>query len=271
MASSDTPRPAFGALLRDARKRRGVSQLAFATEAGVSTRHLSFLETGRATPSRDMVLRLADALDLPLRERNVWLQGAGFAAAYSETSLDDPALATLRRVLHAVIDRHDPYPALLIDRAWNVLYANTAIGRVFARFASAAPVWSAQPLNLVHLTLHPDGLRPWFLNWDEVAAYTVVRLAREAALSDDEGLHALLAAARAHPDVPGHPSATVPDAPVLPLHLKRDDLELRLFTTVTTVGSPGDITLEDLRIEAFVPADDSSDAALRALVAQDHD
>ena len=155
----------------------------------------------------------------------------------------------------------------MIDRRWNVLHANAALGRTFARFVGPDPVWTAQPLNLVHLTLHPAGLRPWLLNWSEVAAYTLLRLSREVAVApDSEGLAALLAEARSYPDLPpARPS--VPEGPVLPLHLKRDDLELRLFSTVTTVGSPGDITLEDLRIEAYVPADDASDEALRALAA----
>ncbi|MEM7409135.1 MAG: helix-turn-helix transcriptional regulator [Myxococcota bacterium] len=265
MAGRRTTESGFGALLRDARKARGVSQLTLALDADVSARHLSFLETGRAEPSREMVLRLAEALDLPLRERNLWLTGAGFASIYTETSLDAPEMATLRRVLFGMIDRYDPYPALLIDRGWNVVHANAALGRTFARFVGTDPVWTAQPLNLVHLTLHPGGLRPWLVNWDDVAAYTLLRLSREAALaSESDELAALLEAARGYPDLPPA-RPTVPEGPVLPLHLKRDDLELRLFSTVTTVGSPGDITLEDLRIEAFVPADDASEAALHAL------
>lgn len=269
MARRATP---FGTLLRESRRRRGLSQLALATETGVSTRHLSFLETGRAMPSRDMVLRLAEALDLPLRERNVWLTGAGFASLFGETPLDAPELATLRRVLWGVIDRYDPCPALLIDRAWNVLHTNAAVTRSFGRFAGPAPVWSAQPLNLVDLTLDPGGLRPWLVNWEEVAAYSLGRLRREAALCpEDLALARLVEAAAEQPDLPDPPQPFQPEGPVLPLHLKRDGLELRLFSTVTTVGSPGDVTLEDLRIEAFVPADDASEAALLALAREEEE
>lgn len=263
--SGAAPR-AFQAILREARRRRGVSQLDLALESGVSTRHLSFLETGRAAPSRAMVLRLAAALDLPLRERNVWLASAGFASLYTETALDAPELATLRRVLWALIDRYHPYPAMLVDRAWNVRHANAALLSSLGRFAGSAPVWRAQPLNLVHLTLDPEGLRPWLVNWEDVAAYTLARLRRELALHPEDRVVAdLLDAARVHPDLPEGSRAFLPDGPVLPLHLKRDALELRLFSAVTTVGSPGDVTLEDLRIETLIPADDASEAALVAL------
>ena len=259
----------FGERLRDWRRQLGLSQMKLALESGVSTRHLSFLETGRAQPSEEMVLRLCETMDLPLRERNVLLAAAGFGSLYRETALEAPEMQTLCRILTTLVERHDPYPAFLLDHCWNVLFANTAVSRCFAPFARDAPVWRAEPLNLLRLTLDPEGLRPSLLNWDVVASEAFARVRREEAFSRSEsGLRALVREFESDPDVNQRPAGRsrefVPEV-VLPLHLKSKDLELRLFSTVTTVGVPGDITLEGLRIEAFVPVDDASDDALRRL------
>lgn len=259
----------FGRRLRSWRSQCGLSQMALALESGVSARHLSFLETGRARPSQKMVVRLSQALELPPREQNTLLAAAGFSGIFRETSLEAAEMQTLQRILWTLVERQDPYPAFLLDHCWNVLFANRAVANCLAPFAQDAPVWRERPLNLLRLTLHPDGLRRSLVNWEDVAADALGRARREEAFSDANGdLYALirefdddtelsrLAANRAQPsrsDV------------VLPLHLKTDHLELRLFSTVTTVGSPGELTVEGLRIETFVPVDDATEEALRSL------
>lgn len=258
----------FGRLLRDWRARRGLSQLRLATEAGVSSRHLSFVETGRSQPSREMVLRLAEALDVPLRERNALLGAAGFAAVYRETAIGAPELATVERMLDFLLERQEPFPAFLLDHCARVLRANRAGIPVFAPFAGDAPVWRETPLNLVKLTLDPGGLRPYIVNWEEVASALLGRIARDAALaSTDDELPALLDELRALPGLPESvrvPDLTRPSPPVLAVHMKRDDHELRLFTMLTTLGTPQDLTLQSLHIESFMPADPATEARLRA-------
>lgn len=262
-------RPPFARLLRQWRRLRGQSQLVLATESGVSTRHLSFLETGRSTPSREMVLRLAAALDVPLRERNTLLTAAGFASVYQETALDAPQMSMLRRMLDFLLEQHAPFPAVLVDRSWNLLGMNAATPRVLGRFSGSGTAFAAQPLNVLRLTLHPDALQPFVVNFDEVATELLTGLHRRAAGDGDDPELAALLAELTH--LPGIPQAgVVPDLsrapnPVLPLHLKRDDLELRLFVAVTQIASPQDVTLEGLRIESFMPADPESEAAIRRL------
>lgn len=269
MADAPTPASAFGRLLRRWRRLRGASQLRLATEAGVSTRHLSFVETGRARPSRAMILRLAEALDVPLRERNALLAAAGFAPLYRESALEALEAEPVGRVLAFLLERMEPFPAFLVDRCWRLLRANRAAGAVFARFAGSAPVWREQPPNLLRLTLHPEGLRPYVENFDEVAAWLLARLEHEAAFA---GFDAELAELRAELQaLPGLPeagavaAAEAPARPVLPLQLKSGSLELRLFSAITTVGTPQDVTLQELRIESFMPADAGSEARLREL------
>jgi transcriptional regulator with XRE-family HTH domain len=266
--SQRDPSP-FGRLLRQWRAQRGMSQLGLATEAGVSTRHLSFVETGRSHPSREMVLRLAETLDVPLRERNALLAAAGFASLYRETALEAPELEPLRRMLDFLLERHEPFPAFLLDRCWNAVRANGAAARGFGVFAGPGPVWADQPLNLLRVTLHPEGLRPFIVNFDEVAGTLLAHLERSLALfPGDEELGALRDEMHALPDLPAHvlvPNLEAAPQPVLPLHLKRDGLEVRLFSAITTLGTPQDITLQELRIESFMPADPTTEAALRAI------
>ena len=268
VAVREAPSP-FGERLRAWRKRLGFSQMKLALESGVSARHLCFLENGRSRPSQEMVVRLCQAMDLPLRETNTLLAAAGFASLYAETPLDAPEMEGLRRILWKLIEQYDPYPAFLMDRSWNVLLANAASAPCFAPFVNDAEIWRAQPLNLLRITLHPDGLRRHLLNWEDVASEALSRVQREEAYDpSDEQFAALVREVESYPDLPD-PHATRARSvagPVLPLHFKTGDLELRMFSTITTVGAPGDITLQGLRIEGFVPADDGSDAVLRDLV-----
>jgi transcriptional regulator with XRE-family HTH domain len=254
----------FGTLLRSWRQARHFSQLDLAGEAEVSARHISFLETGRAQPSRDMVMRLADVLDVPLRERNALLQAAGFAAGYRQTELSAPELAAVRRSLEFLLERHAPYPAVLVDRHWNLRLANRPAMVLLPRFVDAAAL--QPPINVVRLLFRADGFRPHVVNWDEVAASLVDRLHREATLAaTDPEARALLDEALAT-GAKADPRAA-PAQPIIPIHLRRGDLELRIFSAITTLGTPADVTLQELRLETFFPADEASDAALRKLVA----
>ncbi|MFI5318577.1 MAG: helix-turn-helix domain-containing protein [Myxococcota bacterium] len=265
MASDLTLSP-FGRVLRRWRGVRGMSQLDLATAAATSTRHLSFLETGRAQPSREMVLRLARALDVPLRERNALLGAAGFAALYRESALEAPALSALVRMIDFTLARFEPFPAFLIDRCFRVRRANAAAARALGGFAGAAPVWREQPPNLLRLTLHPDGLQPHIVNFREVAGMMLARLERAVATSGgDAELSALERELRALPGSPDASALPVTIDPVMPLHLKRGALEVRLFTMLSQLGAAQDVTADELHIETLMPADAASEAALREL------
>lgn len=260
----------FGALLRDWRRLRGTSQLGLANEAGTSTRHLSFLETGRASPSREMVLRLANALDVPLRERNALLVAAGFAPVYRETDLDAPDMGPLRRMLRFLLAAHEPFPAVLIDHCGGVIEPNAACARMLARLLPPPTAASAaERPNLHRLTFAEDGLRHVLVNWEEVAATLLSRLQREALTSPaGDPLRSLVEELLALPCVPESwrfPDLRQAPALVLPLHLKNADFELRLFSTLTTVGTPLDVTAQELRIESFLPADPATEQTLRAM------
>jgi transcriptional regulator with XRE-family HTH domain len=269
----EAPPSPFGRLLREWRARRGMSQLRLATEAGVSPRHLSFVETGRSQPSREMVLRLAETLDVPLRERNALLGAAGFAAAFRESTLGAPEIAPIERMLAFLLERYEPFPAYLLDRTTRVLRTNRAGLATFTPFATDAPVWRETPLNLMRLTLAPDGLRPAIVNWEEVASALLVRIAREAALAPaDRAFAAFVDELRSLPDLPESvrvPDLTRPSPPILAVHLKRDDVELRFFTMMTTLGTPQDVTLQDLHIESFMPADGATESRMRAIAEAD--
>lgn len=259
----------FGRLLREWRLRSGASQLRLATEAGVSPRHLSFVETGRSQPSRAMVLRLAEALDVPLRERNDLLTAAGYAAIYRERAIGHDELAPVERMIGFLLERCEPFPAYLLDRRMRILRANRAAHAVLAPFVREHPIWREEPRNLLRLTLHPEGIRSAIVNFEEVACSLLVRLARSAAQTpSDPDLEALLAELRALPGLPdsARPSdATRPAPPILAMHMKTGDLELRFFSMLTTLGTPQDVTLQDLHIETLMPADEASEALMRAL------
>ncbi|ABC80125.1 helix-turn-helix domain-containing protein [Anaeromyxobacter dehalogenans] len=250
-----------GPLLRAWRTARGKSQLALALEAGVSSRHLSYLENGRSTPSREMVLDLAEVLGVPLRERNALLQAAGYAAVFRETPLDAPDLAEVRRALLHVLEASEPNPALLVNRRYDVLLANGAAVQLISHFA---PAWRGRN-NVALMLVSPDGLRPSVENWAEVAGHVLHRMRDELSAMaardpDDERL--LRVALEAEPELRAAPGASPGPAILVPIRLRRGDLSLDLFTTITTVGTPLDITLQELRIETLFPASAAAREAL---------
>jgi transcriptional regulator with XRE-family HTH domain len=249
-----------GALLREWRSRRRLSQLELALEADVSTRHLSFVETGRAQPSRDMVVRLAERLEVPLRERNHLLLVAGYAPAYPETGLEDDAI---RAAVRQVLAGHEPHPAIVVDRHWEMLEANAAVGVLLE---GVAPDQLAPPVNALRLALHPDGLAPKILNLGEWRAHLLGRLRRQVAATHDPQLASLLVELREYPCDDPEPDVELPGPGeiVVPLRVRHGDGELRLMSIVSTFGTPLDVTVQELSIEAFFPADAETAAALRA-------
>jgi transcriptional regulator with XRE-family HTH domain len=258
----------FGESLRLWRTTRRMSQLALAAEAHVSQRHLSFLETGRARPSREMVTHLAATLDLPLRARNDMLLSAGFAPAFPETALDEPAMDQVRHVLEFLLEAHEPFPAIVIDRRWNSVMANDAAGRFLAGFTDMEAAAAVGP-NLARLAFHPAGLRSTIVNWDEAAAMVLQRLEREVAdRAGDRELADLLDEILAYPGV-GELRRS-PELPaggdlLVPVHYRTGTNDVRMFSTIATIGAAYDVTLEELRLETFFPADPKSEAVLRAL------
>ncbi len=245
------------------RSKRRVSQLDLASQAGVSPRHLSFVETGRSKPSREMVLHLAEHLDVPLRDRNAMLTAAGFAPVYRESALDAPELASAHQAIEVILANHEPCPAFVIDGAWNLLEANAGIA---AFLDLIEPELLEPPLNVIRASLHPRGLSRYIVNFDEYAAHVIERLNRQLATTADPALDALLAEVTAYPDVARAVSGVVlpPPAAVLPMHFRLDDgTELRFFSTMTVFGSPLDVTIAELAIESFFPADEATAARFR--------
>ena len=257
----------IGDHLRTWRQRRRMSQLDLACEADISTKHLSFLETGRAAPSRDMVLHLAERLEIPLRERNVLLLAAGYAPVYPERPLGDPALRAARQAVDLVLAGHEPYPALAVDRHWTLIAANAALPRLLAGVGAAL---LAPPVNVLRLSLHPAGLAPRIVNLAEWRAHVLERLRRQIDISGDATLVALLneigdypapkgagtrlsGTERAHADV------------AVPFKLETERGVLAFFSTTTIFGTPVDVTLSELAIEAFFPADPATADALRTM------
>ena len=257
-AGLDAPTAPFGALMRLWRKRRRVSQLDLAIAADVSSRHLSFIETGRAIPSRTMVLRLATALEVPLRERNQLLIAAGLAPEYVERSLDDPEMATVRHGVEQVLAAYDPYPCLAVDRSWNILRANSGASLLLD---GVAPHLLTQP-NALRIALHPNGLAPRIENLGQWRHHVVGRLRREATVSGSAGLIALLAEIESLPGDSENYDDT--SEVVVPLRLRTESgPTLSFLSTVTTFGTALDLTATELSIEAFLPADEATAAALR--------
>jgi transcriptional regulator with XRE-family HTH domain len=253
-----------GTLLREWRQRRRLSQLDLALEAGISTRHLSFVETGRSKPSPDMVVHLAEQLQVPLRERNQLLLAAGYAPQYAARSLDDPDMAPIRDALGRVLSGHEPYPAIAVDREWNLVASNAALGPLLE---GAAPELLQPPVNCMRLSLHPDGLAPRILNLGEWRAHLLHRLERQIALTGNPELEALFAELLTYPGGGGHDPAGGGDI-MVELHMSTDDGdELRFFSTVTTFGTAVDITVSELSIEAFFPADAQTAERLGSLAA----
>lgn len=248
--------------LRDWRVRRRMSQMDLALEAEVSTRHLSFVETGRAQPSREMVLHLAEQLEIPLRERNVILVAAGFAPVFPERRLDDPDLTAARRAIDVILKAHEPYPALVVDLRWNLVAGNAPL---MALVSGVDPELLSPPINVIRLSLHPKGLAPRIVNLGEWHAHTLERLRRQAELTADPGLVALIEEIRGYPKPPAtdRRSEDYGDV-VMPLQLMVGDTMLSLFGTTTVFGTPVDITLSELTLETFFPADAATAEILRA-------
>jgi len=255
----------IGSLLQYWRKARNLSQLALATEADVSPRHVSFLETGRAKPSRDMVVLLATVLRVPLRERNLLLLAAGYAPLYQEARLDAPELGPVRAALELILKQQEPFPAVVMNRHWDILEMNQAAKRFFGKLLGArAP---AKP-NVLRLMFDPELLRPLVEDWEVIAEMLVERLHREATGGvKDAPTVALLREILAYPGVPARlrrPNLGVPLVPVLPVRFRHQQTTYDYFSTVTTLGTPQDVTLEELRIECFFPASPATERLARA-------
>lgn len=266
-ASPPPPAPAahVGALLREWRAARRLSQLDLALEVGASTRHLSCVETGKAQPSRDMVARLADALGMPLRERNALLIAAGYAPEYRETALTTPQMAPIRRAIEYILEHQEPYPAFVMNRHWDLLQANHAMTRVIGVVRGGAPLHA----NIVRQIFDPNDVRPFLANWEDVAGDVIRHLHDEvAAAPSDTKARALLDEALAYPGVPARwrvrePGATPP--PLLTTVFRNGEVEFRFFSTITTFGTPRDVTLDELRIECTFPADEATADQCRKL------
>lgn len=254
-----------GSLLRHWRTTRRLSQLELALEAGTSSRHLSCVETGRSQPSREMILRLAETLEVPLRERNALLVAAGYAPRYYETDLAAPALAQTRSAIDLILNHQEPFPAIVMDRHWNVLLGNQA-GARFVRFLLGADPTDS---NVIRLSLHPEGLRRVTVNWEETAEDLIRHLHYQiAALPSDEQAKELLDEVLGYPGIPARwrlREIGAPATPLLTTTFRKDGVELRLFSTITTFATPHDVTLDELRIECAFPADEATAAACRQL------
>ena len=261
----------FPSLCRRWRQQRQLSQLQLAEAADVSQRHLSWLETGRSRPSRNMVLRLSEALDIPLRERNSLLLAAGFAPLYRESGLDEPSMTPVRNALSLMLAHHEPMPALVLDRRWNLIMGNKACARLLSLLGlSHDDTSSAEPVNLARVTLAPEGLRRLIVNADEALPLFVQRMRSEALASGDAGTIAEVEALiRSAGDLPEAPATPSPLLPVLPLELAIDGLHLALFTVLSTFGTPQDVTTDELRIESFFPADEATRRYFETLCGHD--
>jgi transcriptional regulator with XRE-family HTH domain len=250
-----------GSLLKNWRQRRHLSQLDLALEAGVSARHLSFVETGRSRPSADMVLHLAERLEVPLRERNRLLLAAGYAPVFEQHALDDPEMAPVRETIRLVLEGHEPYPALVVDGAWEMLAANRAVALLIE---GVAPELLAPPLNVLRASLHPDGVAPRIVNLGEWRAHVFARLERQIAVSGDAALVALLDELRGYPGPDAAPSTRHDIA--VPLRMASSAGELAFISIVATFGTAVEITASELSIESFFPADQQTADAVRSYV-----
>jgi transcriptional regulator with XRE-family HTH domain len=257
----------IGDLLREWRQRRRLSQLDLACEAEISTRHLSFLETGRSVPSREMVLHLAEQLEVPRRERNVLLVAAGYAPIFPERSLQDPVLEGARKAIDLVLEAQKPYPAFAIDRHWNIAASNGALPELYAGIAAAL---LQPPINAMRLSLHPEGLAPRIANLAEWRAHLLARLRRQVDLTGDPVLMELLAEISRYPGGVSKsplPTGAMEHAVVVPLQIRTLCSVLSFFSTTTIFGTPVDVTLSELALECFYPADKATAEAVRSLTA----
>jgi transcriptional regulator with XRE-family HTH domain len=259
-----------GSLLREWRMRRRMSQLDFACEADISARHLSFLETGRSLPSREMVLHLAERLEVPLRERNALLIAAGYAPVFFQRPLEDPALQAARKAVDMILTGHEPYPALAIDRHWTLVASNRAIPLLLAGVETSL---LEPPVNVLRLSLHPLGLAPRIVNLAEWRSHLIARLRRQIDATADSVLAELLNELSAYPMPGGNKQNAQADADyagvVVPIQLATDEGVLSFLSTTTIFGTPVDITLSELAVESFFPADAATSDALNRILKQE--
>jgi len=254
----DRPETPIGPLLREWRNRRKISQLDLSIDAAISSRHLSFVETGRSKPSRDMVLRLAERLEIPIRERNQLLLAAGFAPAYTSLDLDADEMRPIKAAIEQVLAAYEPFPALVVDRSWHLVAANAGLPVMLEGLSEDL---LAPPVNVLRASLHPDGLAPRIVNLAEWRGHVLERLGREIAVTASDELRDLYAELIAYPGglEPGSPEGQV----AVPLRLRTNTSELAFISTVTTFGTAVDVTLAELSVEAFLPADQQTADALR--------
>ena len=271
MYDIDADTASAGDLIRYWRSARGLSQMALALDVDVSARHMSFVETGRSNPSRELVVRIAERLDIPAREENALLEAAGYARRHRRSSLDAPDMDQVRHVLRFLLDRHEPNSALVFDGGWDIVMCNDAHRRAMAFLLGDALLPEEVEGNLLRLTFHPRALRRWIVNWDVVGPVLLARVERELLEAPTSTrLRRLLDDVRSYGPVPGvAPEDAAPAGVLLPVHLRKGDLDVRLFSVLSTVGAAIDVTLQELRIETFFPADQESAEAWERLTAVD--
>ncbi|MEN9521582.1 MAG: hypothetical protein RLZZ381_4170 [Cyanobacteriota bacterium] len=257
----------FGILLKQWRDRRKLSQLDLSLKSEVSQRHISFLESGRAKPSREMILELATALEIPLRQQNLMLTSAGFAPIHTETDLSAPEMTSVRKALDFMLCQQEPYPAIVVDRYWNLLLTNNGATRLLTTFIDSNKLQKLfcvdGKINLMRAVFHSQGLRPFIVNWEEFVVHLLERLHREAKLSgESEQSNLLFNELMSYPDVSSlwnSSNQTAQNTLLFTINLKKNDLHWQFFTTIATLGTPYDITLQEIRIECLFPADEATE------------
>jgi transcriptional regulator with XRE-family HTH domain len=269
---TDVPRgrqsaPCFGDLLKHWRSARRMSQLDLATEAEISARHLSFLETGRAQPSRDMIQLLGNVLGIPFFDQNALLLAAGFAPKFAHREIDAPELEQVKRALEFILKQQEPYPALVIDEAWNIRMRNAASERIFRLFRDLSELPSNRSQNAMHILCHPKGVRRYMTNWEEFVGPLIQSIHRETAAGNSAAVLQLRDELLSYPGMPAgwKTATTVAAPPLLTMRLKKDDLHLAFFATLTTFANPHEVTLQQLRVECLFPADKATEEITRRL------
>ncbi|MBI1260113.1 MAG: helix-turn-helix domain-containing protein [Rhizobiales bacterium] len=256
----------FPHILKSWRQKRRLSQLDLALSAGVSQRHVSYLESGRARPSRSMILQLSETLEVPLRERNDWLTAAGFAPAFKARPLEDPQMGQIMGAVKMMLTNHEPFPAVAIDRAWNIRMTNAPFDMMLAMLGE--DVWArvgGTQRNLMRVMFHPEGIRPLVANWDAIAVLLWHRAEREADALGGEEMKAVLAELSRYQDEQLlYPAEDAALLPVLPLEIVKDGMKISLFTVIATFGTAQDVTADELRIESFFPADADTELLFRS-------
>lgn len=256
----------FPHLLRTWRQKRRLSQLELALDSGVSQRHVSFLESGRARPSRSMILQLSESLEVPLRDRNDWLTAAGFAPLFRARPLDDPQMAQVTAAVRMMLANHEPFPAVAVDRAWNIVMANRAFEAMSAALGSDLWQRIGGGRNLMRLFFHPEGIRPFVANWKTIAPLLWQRAQRESEALGGEETRRILEELALYQDADTlRPAEDAPLVPVLPLEIEKDGLRISLFTVIATFGTAQDVTADEMRIESLFPADKATEQFFRSL------